>query len=456
MKHSFGEIKGRAYTCRYSVIARVFFSLRFLLERRVYLKCSAERIIRGETAMRNLNYNIISNLSERFGDAFYLLDSDQFKENYRNLSKSFSGIYPHFNIAYSYKTNYIPKLCKIINEMGGYAEVVSDMEMEIALRAGVHPSKIIWNGPVKNMSKAGQLLLTGGTVNIDSVFELDFIKELALSHPGHTVNVGIRCNFDVGDGVISRFGIDVDSDDFKTALSFVKKYKNIRLINLQCHFAKRDVGFWPARAKGMLDAADRAIEEIGYIPERIDIGGGLYGNMPEDLKKQFSSKIPSYDDYAVAAATLFKEHFPDNKPELLIEPGSAIVGDCMKFIGKVETVKTVRRKIYVTMMGSQKNISMCGVNPPMEVIHGPAEKIYYENADIVGYTCIEGDVMYHGYTGDLAIGDYLVFSNCGSYSVVMKPPFIMPNFPVLDICGEHTEVIKREECFDDLFHTFAF
>jgi diaminopimelate decarboxylase len=38
----------------------------------------------------------------------------------------------------------------------------------------------------------------------------------------------------------------------------------------------------------------------------------------------------------------------------------------------------------------------------------------------------------------------------------MKPPFILPNFPVLDINGETVEVIKRAETFDDLFHTFSF
>ena len=75
---------------------------------------------------------------------------------------------------------------------------------------------------------------------------------------------------------------------------------------------------------------------------------------------------------------------------------------------------------------------------------------------MVGFTCIEGDVLYKDYTGELAVGDAVVISNCGSYSLVMKPPFILPNFPVLDICGKSVEVIKRAETFDDIFHTFNF
>lgn len=38
----------------------------------------------------------------------------------------------------------------------------------------------------------------------------------------------------------------------------------------------------------------------------------------------------------------------------------------------------------------------------------------------------------------------------------MKPPFILPNFPVLDISGDQVEVIKSQETFDDIFHTFNF
>lgn len=404
-----------------------------------------------------LSYEKLEELSMQYGDAFYLLDSEQFEKNYLDLSKAFKDIYPHFNIAYSYKTNYVPKLCKIVNKYDGYAEVVSDMEMEIALRAGVKPEKIIWNGPIKNIEKVKQLLITGGTVNVDSVDELKDIEKIAKNHPEHVLNIGIRCNFDVGDGVISRFGFDTESKDFKSAVDFVKSESNIHLVNLQCHFAKRGVEYWSARAEGMVKVTRQVAEKIGYVPDRIDLGGGIYGNMDESLKKQFCGTIPTYTEYAYAAATVIKQHFPNQEPELLIEPGSALAGDSMKFVGRVSTIKKVRGKVFATMLGSQKNISMSGVNPPMTIyMTSIAERKHYENVDVVGYTCIESDVMYRSYTGELAVGDFLVFSNCGSYSIVMKPPFIMPNFPVLDICGQQTEVIKRGECFDDLFHTYSF
>lgn len=401
-----------------------------------------------------INANEIDALRKEYGDAFYLLDSEQFRNNFLELRDAFRSIYPNFNIAYSYKTNYTPKFCKIVNELGGYAEVVSEMELEIALRVGVEPNRIIWNGPIKNAEKLEAFLLSGGTDNIDSVEELAVVRAIAERHPDKVLNLGIRCNYDVQDGVVSRFGFDVDSEDFKKVLEFVKTTYNVHFINFQCHFAKRQIDYWPARAKGMVEQIDR----LGIIPERIDIGGGLFGKMADSLKAQFKNEIPNYQAYAEAAASVFAEYFADKdvKPELLIEPGSAVVGDCMKFVGTVKTIKNVRGKWFATVLGSQKNISMTGINPPLEVIAMGGEQKEYNNLDLVGFTCIEGDVLYHDYSGLLAHGDAIVISNCGSYSLVMKPPFILPNFPVLDICGDGVEVIKRGEVFDDLFHTFKF
>ena len=401
-----------------------------------------------------MDKQIIEQLRAEYGEAFYLLDSAQFRKNFTELKAAFNDIYSNWNIAYSYKTNYTPKLCKIVNELGGYAEVVSEMELEIAKRVGCKPERIIWNGPIKNVPIMEQFLLDGGTINIDSIEELEQVKDIHHRHADKLIHVGIRCNYDVNDGVVSRFGFDIDSEDFREAVEFATKTKNVHFINFQCHFAKRQIAYWPARAKGMVDLIDR----LGIIPERIDIGGGLFGKMADSLKAQFSCEIPDYQAYAKAAAQVFADYFVDKdvKPELLIEPGSAVVGDCMKFVGTVKTIKNVRGKWIATVLGSQKNISMTGITPPMEVIPMGGEQKEYTDLDFVGFTCIEGDVLYHNYSGKLAHQDAIVISNCGSYSLVMKPPFILPNFPVLDISEGKTEVIKRQENFDDLFHTFIF
>lgn len=406
-----------------------------------------------------LNYQIINKISKEYGEAFYLLDSVKFKKNYIELQKEFSKIYPKFNIAYSYKTNYIPKLCSIVESLGGYAEVVSDMELELALRIGVKPEKIIWNGPYKNLEKVQDFLLKGGTVNLDSEYEITTIKKIASKYSNDIINVGIRCNFDIGDNVISRFGFDIESKLFNEVIDLFLEFENINLKSIQCHFATRTLETWKPRVIGMLNI----LEKFNIKPDCIDLGGGLFGKMDKMLQEQFDTPIPTYEDYAKEVGNVFSNYFKNKNymPYLLIEPGTAIVGDCMQFITKVINIKNVKGKYIATLLGSIYNINptLNKKNPPLTLITSDENKsfYYYRNLDFGGFTCIESDYLYKGYNGKLRNEDFIIFSNIGSYSVVLKPPFILPNFAILEITDrDDIEVIKRRENFEDIFHTYNF
>lgn len=169
----------------------------------------------------DINTGILKKLKCEYGEAFYLLDSAQFRKNFSELKEAFGSIYSNFNIAYSYKTNYTPKICKIVNELGGYAETVSEMEVELALKVGVNPHRIIWNGPIKEINKLEEFLKLGVMVNVDSIGEAITIKQFADKDTMSEFNVGIRCNFDVNDGVLSRFGFDVENENFMVTLDIM-------------------------------------------------------------------------------------------------------------------------------------------------------------------------------------------------------------------------------------------
>lgn len=406
-----------------------------------------------------INNELLKEISSQYGNAFYLLDTEQFILNYNELLSEFKNIYPKSNIAYSYKTNYIPRLCKLINDLGGYAETVSDMEVELAKTIGVIPTHIAYNGPYKNPKTLSDIVLSGVNVNIDSLEEFELIKNIANKNPDSDIKIGIRCNFDVDDNVLSRFGFDVDGEDFKEVFSMIDNITNLKIDGFHCHFATRDLKTWPQRATKML----KLISDVySGIPRYICLGGGLYGKMEDSLKRQFFSKIPTYKEYAEAVAPLLKEAYSylpyDKQPTLFIEPGSALVGDCMKFVSKVVSIKNVRGKNIATLLGSIYNINptLNKKNPPIKrYAMGKTEKEYL-SLDFGGFTCIETDYLYKDYNGSLAVGDYIVFSNVGSYSIVLKPPFILPNFAILELNnqGEYN-LVKAKEKFDDLFHTYA-
>ena len=69
-------------------------------------------------------------------DSFFLLKMDIFEKNYRDFLNAFRKYWENTVVAYSFKTNYIPDLCKRILDLGGSAEVVSDMELFLAEKVG--------------------------------------------------------------------------------------------------------------------------------------------------------------------------------------------------------------------------------------------------------------------------------------------------------------------------------
>jgi diaminopimelate decarboxylase len=411
----------------------------------------------------NLTPEQLNQISSDFGESFYILDGTEFETRFKDLLGQFKKYYPKTIIAYSYKTNYIPRLCEIVNELGGFAEVVSSMECDLARKVGVTPKDIYFNGPYKTFQAIEDLLLDGGVVNADSDTDLAKIVKVAQTHSYKTIRVGIRCNFDIGDGVVSRFGFNSDNGDLNQALDRLFGVSNITVEGLHCHFASRSLGAWEKATSGMLRLVSDFHSKFNCWPKSVSLGGGLYGPMDPALTEQLNITPPSFAEYALTAAGSFERFFKDysseDKPFLIIEPGTALAANALKFVAKVINIKNVGLKDIATVAGSHFNTNptSSSINLPMSVVSMPETPNSREFADldIAGYTCIESDYLFRGYTGKLSVGDFVIFDSAGSYSVVMKPPFILPQVPIVEI-GEDNQiqVVKRQETFEDIFQSY--
>lgn len=85
---------------------------------------------------------IYRRIKEEYGFPVYIFDSDRFCENYRLLTGGMSALYAPYRAAYSYKTNYTPRIVSLVRSLGGMAEVVSGMEYALARRVGNAPENI--------------------------------------------------------------------------------------------------------------------------------------------------------------------------------------------------------------------------------------------------------------------------------------------------------------------------
>lgn len=384
----------------------------------------------------------------------YVFDTKGFIENYQALQNAMSAIYPNYKISYSFKTNYTPYICKLIKSLGGYAEVVSDMEYELAKRIGYDNDKIVYNGPAKG-PLLEEHILNGGIVNIDNFDEVKRIIALAEKDLNYMLKIGLRINLDIDASFISRFGLSPESDDFKKTISSIKSCRNIKLVGLHCHISRnRGLDAWAKRAKIMLETADKYIEGI---PEYISLGSGMFANMADELKVQFEN-VPTYADYARVTMQLFADHYENKKPLLFTEPGTTVVARYLSFATKVLSLKEIRGRHMANMDGSYENLGeICTMKRlPIKHIKSHGGQ-YYQNIDIMGYTCLEQDLMYANYAGPLAINDILVFENVGGYSIVSKPQFIKPNCSMVAVDNDNSIIeIMRSETFDDVFSKFTF
>jgi diaminopimelate decarboxylase len=403
------------------------------------------------------NYDNLNKLAQALNESFYILDVDKFRNNYVKLKNAFHQFYQRTEIAYSYKTNYIPEICKIVNEEAGYAEVVSEMEYDLAVAIGTDPLKIVVNGPYKPLAALRKYLFNGSIVNLDSFSEFDNLKIIAENYPDKSFNIGIRCNFALGRTSTSRFGFDVTDPQFDSMIEYLSKIKSISFKILHCHYPNRELALFEERVDNMLELYHRISKYV--VPPIIDIGGGLGGNLDDFVKQQLPFEVAEYSDYAVLIATKFKRTFEnaEYKPILMLEPGTALVADAMKFVCKVIDIKNIRGQWIAMTSGTKINfLPMASkLSMPLTVYsqkNDPQEK--YLSVDISGYTCMENDYLFRNYSGHLNIGDYLVFDNVGSYSVVFKPPFILPNVPVISLVNGKMELLKKAETFDYIFQTY--
>lgn len=400
----------------------------------------------------------INKLIKEYGSPLYVFHDAEFKENYEHLCKAMREYYPNYNPGYSYKTNYTPHICKLVKHLGGYAEVVSDMEMWVALKCGYEHSKIIYNGPCKG-EMLEEHLLHGGILNIDNEDEAKRVVAFAQQHWDKTFKVNIRITAKIDIGFVSRFGMEAGSEQMERVVALLKQQSNVKLVGLHMHVSRaRYLSAWQERIDQILEAADRYIDGV---PEFIDLGSGMFAEMEGYLKDQFTINVPTYEEYAeVVAGTMAKYYAnSDKKPLLVTEPGTTVVSRYMSLITTITGVKEI----------SGRNIAVCdsdiheaGETAMMMKVPYTHFRVGEGNAsktpiDITGFTCLEQDTLFNEFPEEVKVGDVIEFRNVGGYSVVYKPPFIQPCCAMVAIKEDgKIEEIKRKETYEDIFQTYKF
>jgi len=401
-----------------------------------------------------ISFNLLSRLAKEHGSSFFLLDLHSLVKNYRNFYSAFLSEYSSIQVSYSFKTNYIPSICSSLHHEGAYAEVVSDTEYYLARRLGIPPGHIIFNGPCKGESSFLDAALSGTILNIDNYTDLQMLKK-ASARSEQSIRTVLRINF-AFDHHDSRFGFRADGDHLSSVVDTVRALPHVCLLGFHLHLPYRQLHTYQHRLAELIRLSRLYFADVP--PEILNIGGGFMSPLTSSSASSLNLTPTSYSEYARVIGHTLIDAFPHpSRPTLFLEPGTALVANVLSFATRVHSIRHLKHKSIATVDGSLLDISpnAKSSNLPFDVFKSSEDFSRDRSYDICGFTCIESDVLSRDYLGHLSEGDFIVYNNIGSYSVVMRPPFIRPPFPILSIAPDTSHsVIRKTISNEDFFAHF--
>ncbi len=392
-------------------------------------------------------------LVEQYGSPLFVFSERVLVDRIREMKEAFTRRWPHVRLAWSYKTNYLDAICRIFHAEGAWAEVVSEFEYDKALRNGVPPDQVHFNGPHKGPEVLDRALTGDTLVHIDHFDELAAAEAVAANR-GIRPKVALRLNMTAeGAPTWGRFGFNLDNGQALDAARRLVAGNRLELAGLHCHLGTfiLQTGAYGEAAGKIARFANELRERLGVVLDFIDLGGGLASH--NTLKAQYQPgelATPSFDRYAEAISEGLAEldYPPRQQPTLVMESGRALVDDAGTLISTVLANKRLpdgRRGLVID----------AGVNSlftafwykhdlvPAQPFSGTPEPTV-----VYGPLCMNIDVVRDTLLfPPMKVGDRLAVRTVGAYNVTQWMQFITyrPAVVLIGRNGEHCLIRRRED-----------
>jgi diaminopimelate decarboxylase len=399
----------------------------------------------------------IAELVAEHGSPLMVFSQRTLFARYRELRDAFSRRYPRVRIAWSYKTNYLEAVCRLFHREGAWAEVVSPFEYDKALRCGVPPERIHFNGPYKPDGALERAIAGGTVLHVDNFDEIARVERIA-ARTRTKARVAVRVNLAV-DGLAtwSRFGLNLESGQASQAVKRIAGAPDLELVGLHTHIGTfiLDPGAYGAAAQKLAILANEIRDEYGVKVSFLDLGGGFAS--PNTLKGQYllgEQVTPSFAEYADAICkALDALACPQEElPTLVLETGRALVDDAGSLVTSVVATKRLPDGQPAIVVDAGVNILFTSFWYKHDVIPAQEFRSAPEPTVVYGPLCMNIDVMRESAPlPPLSVGDRIVFRNVGAYNVTQWMQFITLRPAVVMVGSEgRVAVIRRAETSDDL------
>jgi diaminopimelate decarboxylase len=406
-------------------------------------------------------------LAREFGTPLYVFDEETLRIRARRIRDAFLDAYQRSRLVYAGKAYLSPALMRILVEEGIGLDVVSGGEIYAGLRAGVDPSRMIFHGNNKSRAELEEAVAAGvGLIAVDNDLEITLLESVA-RESGQNVEVVLRLNPGVDvhthhkmrtGATDSKFGFPVWDGQAEEAVARLCRSTRLLLVGYHAHVGSQifDPGLVARTVDVIMEVAGRVHLQWGVIPKVVIPGGGF--GVADDAS---GSDVP-IDAWANAAAEAIARGCRDHGfplPELVVEPGRAIIGPAgvaLYSVGSSKTVPGVRTYISVDG-GMADNIrpALYGARYAATLANRDATGEPLQTVTIAGKYCESGDVLIDNASlPELDPGDLLAVPMVGAYCLAMASNYnLSPRPAAVIVARGSARLIRRRETYDDLLRS---
>lgn len=394
-------------------------------------------------------------LAEEFGTPLYVTDENRIRERYREFHDAFSAL--NIEIKYACKANTSLAVLNILRQEGAGADVLSEGELYIALKAGIAPENIIFTGNNKTDAELEKALNAGVIINLDAIHELERLEKIC-EKENKSAKISFRVNPSVSPETHphlstglkeSKFGIP--GEDALKAYSLATNSEHLKISGIHMH-----IGSQVTKTSPYEEATSKLFDIVGKLKESgikldfVDLGGGV------GIRYQEEQEYITPADLADAIMPIIKNKIGEHnlkEPTIYFEPGRFIVGDASIILTKVSTIKTTYKKFIGTDAGFHVLLRPILYGAYHEaVVANKMDSEPEETVDIVGNVCESGDILAKDRTlPKIEAGDVIAFLDTGAYGIIMSSQYnSRPVAAEVLVANGKYDLIRERETIDDL------
>ncbi len=402
------------------------------------------------------------NLAREYKTPLYIIDEATLRSICKDYIRAFEK-YENVQFLYASKALCNMAVLNIVASENFGCDVVSEGELYTALKAGMKPEKILFNGNNKTYEELEYAVNSNvGRFSVDNLTELTMLNEIAQKE-NKIVSILLRINPKIECHTHeyiktgqedSKFGFNMAEID-KVIENIQNNFKNIDLKGLHAHIGSQifETEVFKDEIEILISEYERIKNKYNLEFTEINLGGGFGVKYTEN-----DEPLSIYEIGEVIVSTLKEkcEKYNIQNPKLYLEPGRSVIctsGVTLYTVGNIKEIPNIRT--YVSVDGGMSdNIrpALYGAKYEAVLANKMNSNEELKNVKIVGKLCESGDILIEEIKlPNPKKDDILCVFNTGAYNYSMSSNYNRIKKPAMILVNNsQSDIIVNRETFEDL------